>query len=110
MEKYARGCTFIKTVSSISHKNLSLSLIKSVRSSNQTGWESMKTLIKMVQHEDISDWERLSVENRRKYLTFCKWEAEEMTINDDYLHAKALTDRQGFEDTIRGQGKRADLA
>jgi len=80
-EKYARATSFVVKMSGISHKELCLRLIESVRRRNQLKWEATKRAWKELEHEDFGDFRGLDRVQRRKYLTAVKYSAVDSAID-----------------------------
>lgn len=72
----------------IRRETLMNSLIKYVRSGNQLAWESMKKMIKSLEYEKLPDFKGFSVEDRRKYLTYVKWSAQDDVLDDQILQKR----------------------
>ena len=58
----------------------------------QLRWSALKRLVKSFHGKDFSDYKRISVEMRRRYLTYMKWCSEEQEL--DELIAKNALDFQ----------------
>lgn len=85
-EKYSRATTILAIGCGISRDTLNETLISSVRT-NQLRWKSLKIMIKLINRDEglqqILQDRRLTVEQRTKYLTYMKYLAEDLAIDDE---------------------------
>lgn len=79
-EKYARATNFVAKMSGISHKELCVRLIDTVRRKNQLKWEATKKAWKGMEHEDLADFRGLTGPERRNYLTHVKYDAVDWAL------------------------------
>jgi len=83
LEKYARGTNFLIKIAELDRKEFYKYLIKCVRAKNQIHWEAIKYIIKHVDTEDIDDFKSTSLEMRRIYLKYVKYEGQNRALNGE---------------------------
>ena len=79
-EKYARATKFVATMCGISHKEVCLRLIDTVRRKNQLKWEATKKAWKEMEREEIGDFWHLTGAQRRNYLLHVKYSAVDFAL------------------------------
>ena len=92
LEKQSRGTDNLCKIAGISHKQLCESLIHAVRLDNQLRWRSMKLMVKQARNDDFRDFKGVPVEERRKYLTIVKYNAEDVVLEE--IKAENVLDYQ----------------
>jgi len=80
-------------MSDISVKELRLRLISAVRLGNQVNWEAYKLMIKHSQSEKFVEYKSIPVEQRKKYLTYVKYAAQDRVLDAKDKHLLSSRDQ-----------------
>ena len=83
MERTSRGTEAFCKIAGVSRNKLAYYLIYSIRMDNQLAWRAQKAVIKQMEHENVKDYMRLPLQERRKYLTYVKWFSQDDILDDE---------------------------
>jgi len=94
-ERYARGTDFLVKMSGTSHEKLCRYLILCVCSRNQVQWEAMKRMIKLCERESFTQYRSIPLEQRRKYLSIVKYNAQDQALSEIEARRRVLDTHSG---------------
>lgn len=81
LEKYGRATETFAYIIGISYETCCRSLTAAVRN-DQRRWEMLKHVIKNVhRHEELFSCRQLTIEQKRKYLSYVKYDAQDHLID-----------------------------
>lgn len=83
VERYTRATDLFAKIADIPREKLLSYLISCVRCDKQIRWESMKRVIKSLNAYDFADFRKMDLQDRRNYLKYVKYEAEDFVLDDE---------------------------